>query len=81
MFNITQIYILIAILALLAIFILLFFVKKNKEYGKLSLLASLSFAFVIAGIVFILPKNNLSLKKLKALSSSSMASASLLLNF
>ncbi|MFH1105707.1 MAG: hypothetical protein V1731_00675 [Candidatus Aenigmatarchaeota archaeon] len=47
----SQIYIAISILALAAIAILVFFVKGKKQ-KKLSALAGLSFAFVVAGIVF-----------------------------
>jgi len=45
-------YIAISITALLIIAALVFFVKKNKKQKRLSPLTGLSFAFVIAGIVF-----------------------------
>ena len=48
----SQIYILISIGVLLAIFLVLFFLRKNKKQKRMTLLASLAFAFVIAGIVF-----------------------------
>ncbi len=47
-----QIYILISILVLLIIAILLFFAAKNKNKQKLTPLAGISLAFIIAGIVF-----------------------------
>ena len=47
-----QIYILISIIALLVIFILMFFVKKNKKQKRLTPLSGLAFVFVIFGIVF-----------------------------
>ena len=50
--SISQIYILISIVVLLIIVILVFFVKKNKNEERLSPLAGLAFAFVLAGIVF-----------------------------
>ena len=46
----SQIYILISIVVLLIIAILLFFVKKSKKKKKLTPLAGMAFAFVIAGI-------------------------------
>ncbi len=50
--NASQIYIAISIVVLALIAILVFFVGKNKKIKKLSKLAGLSFAFIIAGIVF-----------------------------
>jgi predicted permease len=52
MINLTPMYIAMSVIALLVIFLLVFFVKKGKKQKKLSALAGLSFAFVIAGIVF-----------------------------
>ncbi len=52
MINLTPMYIAISIIALLIIAALVFFVKKNKKQKRLSILAGLSFVFVIAGIVF-----------------------------
>ncbi|MBS3088905.1 hypothetical protein J4402_03965 [Candidatus Pacearchaeota archaeon] len=48
----SQIYILISILVLLVIAILIFFVRKNKKQKPLTILASLAFAFILAGIIF-----------------------------
>jgi len=50
--NPSQIYIVISIVVLAIIALLVFFVRKNKKQKRLSRLASLSFVFVIAGIVF-----------------------------
>ncbi len=47
-----QVYIIVAIGALAIIAALLIFTKKIKPETKLSPLAALSFAFVIAGIIF-----------------------------
>lgn len=47
-----QIYIIIAIGALAVIAALLIFTKKIRPEAKLSPLAGLAFAFVIAGIIF-----------------------------
>ena len=52
MVNLTPVYIAISIISLAIIAALVFFVKKNKKQKKLSTLASLSFVFIIAGIVF-----------------------------
>jgi chromate transport protein ChrA len=52
MVDIAPMYIAISIIALLIIAALVFFVKKNKKQKRLSTLAGLSFAFIIAGIVF-----------------------------
>lgn len=50
--NASQIYIAISIAALAIIAILFFFIKKNKKENKLSKLAGLASAFIIAGIIF-----------------------------
>jgi EamA domain-containing membrane protein RarD len=49
--NLTPLYIVISIAVLLIIAIIFFFVNKKKP-EKLSKLASLSFIFVIAGVIF-----------------------------
>ncbi|MDD5337331.1 MAG: hypothetical protein PHS02_02510 [Candidatus ainarchaeum sp.] len=51
MADIAVFYIGIAIVALLVIAALVFFVKRDKT-GKITPLAGLSFAFVVAGIAF-----------------------------
>lgn len=48
----SQIYILISIIVLLIIAIFVFFIKKNKRREKLSKLAGLALAFVLAGVIF-----------------------------
>jgi len=48
----SQIYIAISIAVLAIIALLVFFLNKNKKQKKLSKLAGLSFAFIIAGILF-----------------------------
>lgn len=48
----TQIYIIISLVALAAIFLLLFLTNRRKTAKKMTPLAGLAFAFVIAGIVF-----------------------------
>jgi len=48
----SQIYILIAIIALLIIAILVFFIKKSKKQKSLTPLAGLAFGFIILGIIF-----------------------------
>jgi len=48
----SQIYIAISIIVLAVIALLVFFMNKNKKDKKLSPLAGLAFAFVLAGIVF-----------------------------
>lgn len=48
----SQIYILISIVVLLIITIVVFFVRKDKKGKRLTTLASLSFVFVLAGIIF-----------------------------
>ena len=50
--EVTQTYILISVIALLAIFLLMFFVKKNKKQKRLTPLSGLALVFVIFGIVF-----------------------------
>ncbi len=50
--NASQIYIATSVVVLALIAILVFFAGKNKKEKKLSKLAGLSFAFIIAGIVF-----------------------------
>jgi len=48
----SQIYILVSVIILLIIAVILFIVKKNKKQKKLTHLAGIAFAFIIAGIVF-----------------------------
>jgi hypothetical protein len=48
----SQIYIIISIVALVVIALLVFFVGKGRQENRLNPLASLAFGFVIAGIVF-----------------------------
>lgn len=50
--ELSQIYVLIGIIALAIIAIVLFFVRKDRRGRKLTPLASLSLAFVLAGIIF-----------------------------
>jgi hypothetical protein len=50
--NSSQIYIAISIIILAAIAVLVFFVNEDKKGKKLTPLAGLAFAFVLAGIVF-----------------------------
>ena len=45
-------YILIAIIVLLIIFIPIFLIRKNKKERTITPLTSIAFAFVVAGIVF-----------------------------
>jgi hypothetical protein len=47
-----ELYIVLSIIVLLAIAALIFFVNKGKQKKKMSKLAAVAFAFVIAGIVF-----------------------------
>jgi uncharacterized membrane protein YfcA len=49
--NPSQIYIALTIIVLLIIFVLVFFVNKNKKVKKLTPLAALAFVFVMAGII------------------------------
>jgi len=48
----SQIYILISIVILLIIAILVFSIKKNKKAKRITPLASIAFAFILAGIIF-----------------------------
>lgn len=48
----SQIYILISIAVLLVIVILVFFIKKDKKEKRLTPLAGIAFAFVLAAIIF-----------------------------
>jgi lipopolysaccharide export LptBFGC system permease protein LptF len=50
--NISQIWIAISIVVLAVIAFLVFFVNKNRKRERLTPLASLAFAFVLAGIFF-----------------------------
>jgi hypothetical protein len=50
--NISQMYIAIAIVALAIIAFLVFFVNKDRRERRFTPLASLAFAFVVAGILF-----------------------------
>jgi len=50
--NISQIYIAISIVILAVIAFLVFFVNKNRKKNRLTPLASIAFAFVLAGIFF-----------------------------
>ncbi len=50
--SLSEIYIAIAIVALIIVALLVFFVNKKKKGGKLTPLAGLAFAFIIAGIIF-----------------------------
>ncbi len=50
--NASQIYIAISIVVLALIVILVFIVNRKRKEKRLSKLAGLSFAFIIAGIVF-----------------------------
>ncbi len=50
--NISQIYIAAAIVVLAVIAMLVFFVGKNRRENRLTPLASLAFAFVLAGLLF-----------------------------
>ncbi len=50
--NVAQAYFAIAIVALALIAFLVFFVGKNRRAEKLTPLASIAFAFVLAGILF-----------------------------
>ena len=48
----SQIYIIISIVALAIIALLVFFVGKGRQENRLTPLASLAFGFVLAGIIF-----------------------------
>ena len=50
--NISLPYILVAILALAVIAFLVFFVKNDRREIRLTQLASIAFAFVLAGVLF-----------------------------
>jgi hypothetical protein len=50
--ELSQIYILISILALFIIAIILFFVRKDKKGNRLSILGGLGLIFVLGGIIF-----------------------------
>jgi hypothetical protein len=50
--NNSQIHILVAIIALAVMAFLVFFEKRNRREAKLTPLASLAFAFILAGILF-----------------------------
>jgi hypothetical protein len=50
--NISQIYIAVAIVALMTIALLVFVVGKNRKQTRLTPLASLAFGFILAGILF-----------------------------
>jgi uncharacterized membrane protein len=50
--NISQIYIAVSIVVLAVIAFLVFFVSKNRKENRLTPLASLAFAFTLAGILF-----------------------------
>jgi membrane protein DedA with SNARE-associated domain len=50
--NVSQIYIVISIIVLAIIAILIFVTKKNKKEKRITPLAGIAFAFVVAGIVF-----------------------------
>ena len=48
----SQPYILIAVIIILATALLLFVIRRNSDVNRLSPIAGLAFAFIIAGIVF-----------------------------
>ncbi len=50
--NISLAYILVAILALAVIALLVFFVRNDRRQSRLTPLAGIAFAFVLAGILF-----------------------------
>ena len=50
--NISQIWIAVSVVVLAAIALLVFFLGKNRKEKRLTVLASLAFGFVLAGIVF-----------------------------
>jgi len=50
--NISQIWIAVSIVVLAVIALLVFFLSKNRKEKRLTLLASLAFGFVLAGMVF-----------------------------
>jgi len=51
--EISQIYLIIAIIALAITLAVIFFVRKGKRKNQLTPLTGLAFAFIIAGIVFV----------------------------
>lgn len=50
--NISQIYIFVSVIVLAVVALLFFFVRKSGRENRLSTLASIAFAFVLAGILF-----------------------------
>jgi len=50
--NISQIYIVISIVVLVAIALLAFFVGKSKKEKRITPLTGLAFGFILAGILF-----------------------------
>ncbi len=50
--NVSSYYILVAILTLVVVAVLVFFVRNNRPEIRLTRLASIAFAFVLAGILF-----------------------------
>lgn len=50
--NISQMYVAVAIVVLMVIALLVFFVRKNRKENSLTPLAGLAFGFVLAGILF-----------------------------
>lgn len=50
--NISQGYIAMAIVVLMIIALLVFFVSRNRKETRLTPLASLAFGFILAGILF-----------------------------
>lgn len=50
--DVSQIYIIITIVVLAIIAVLIFVMKKNKKEKRITPLAGIAFAFVVAGIVF-----------------------------
>ena len=50
MANLTSFYILILVFALVAVVLAVFLIRKNKKQQRLSVLAAVSFAFIIASI-------------------------------
>lgn len=50
--NISQTWIIVSIVILAIVAVLIFFISKDREENRLSPLASLAFAFVLAGLIF-----------------------------
>ncbi len=50
--NISQMYVAVAIVVLMVIALLVFFVRKNRKENSLTPLAGLAFGFILAGILF-----------------------------